>query len=197
MAKSLYENIENAIYDPYVPKYFEIESLEKELERTFDLCNGCRMCFKYCPSFPSLFKAMDNVDADAKLLTAEDKTKVVEECFQCKICYVVCPYTEDEGHPFKIDFPSLMRRAKILAFGNKNLSYSKKSFKEKLFGNPDLLGMLSSGWKSIFVNRVMKNNFHRVLLQKLIGIHKNKLMPSFAYRTFKSWFKSRAKKIKS
>ena len=186
MTKSLYENIDNAIYDPYHSKYHDTASLSKELERTFDLCNGCRMCFKYCPSFPSLFEAMDRNDANANLLTEEDKVKIIGECFQCKICYVVCPYTEKEQHPFKIDFPSLILRAKIVR--NK-----KQGIREKLLGNPDLLASLTKGWLKKIANASIQNNFHRQLLHKVLGIHKKKLLPLFSNTSFQNWFKKTKK----
>ena len=34
-------------------------ALEKELERVFDICHGCRRCFSLCNSFPTLFDAID------------------------------------------------------------------------------------------------------------------------------------------
>ena len=178
-----YENTGNAVYDPYDPKYQSTDSLENELNRTFDLCNSCRMCFKYCPSFPSLFEAMDRVDANVLALTGKDKAKVVSECYQCRTCYVVCPYTETDKHPYKINFPALMLRAKILTARKKGVG-----FRERILGNPDALGRLNSGWFSGLLNRAMQNNLHRSLMHASIGIHKKKLMPAFHRVTFARWF---------
>ena len=184
MSNISYEDTSNAVYDPYDPRYQDTRSLEKELERTFDLCNSCRMCFKYCPSFPSLFEAMDRTDADASALTDKDKAKVVGECYQCRICYVVCPYTETDKHPYKIDFPALMLRAKISAARKKGIR-----FRERLLGDPDLLGRLNSGWLSGIVNRVMKSSLHRSLMHAGLGIHKKKFMPLFYKVSFTRWFR--------
>ena len=184
-----YKDIGNAIYDPYNPKYQDTASLEAELNRTFDLCNSCRLCFKLCPSFPSLFEAMDHTDADVLALTDKDKTKVVEECFQCRICYVVCPYTEADKHHYQIDFPALMLRAKILAARKKGIG-----IREKILGNPDILGRLHSGWLSVLVNRTMKSKIARFLMHIALGIHKKKLLPSFHRTSFASWFQKNRKK---
>ena len=46
-------------YDPSDKKYWDEKELEKEIERTFEICHGCRMCFKYCDSFPTLFNFID------------------------------------------------------------------------------------------------------------------------------------------
>ena len=44
----------------------------------------------------------------------EVRDQVVDECFQCKLCYTTCPYTAAEGHEFKLDFPRLMLRANAI-----------------------------------------------------------------------------------
>src|SRR5258708_21300551 len=41
------------------PKFYDTRALEKELERVFDICHGCRRCFSLCNAFPTLFDAVD------------------------------------------------------------------------------------------------------------------------------------------
>ncbi|MFN3246855.1 MAG: 4Fe-4S dicluster domain-containing protein, partial [Leptonema sp. (in: bacteria)] len=102
-------NTENAIYDPKNPKYWDKSSLEQELLRTFDICHGCRMCFNYCYSFPTLFKALDSyANGDVTKIIEEDKNKIIEECYHCKLCYVNCPYTDKDNHVFNLNFAALM-----------------------------------------------------------------------------------------
>ena len=50
----------NTVYDITDPNYWNSDSLNKELDRVFDVCIGCRLCFNLCPSFPALFDAVDN-----------------------------------------------------------------------------------------------------------------------------------------
>ena len=45
------------MYDIDDPLYFDDAAIDAELRRVFDVCHTCRMCFNYCPSFPSLFDA--------------------------------------------------------------------------------------------------------------------------------------------
>ncbi len=52
-------------YDIKDPLYWDKASFDQEVERVFDVCIGCRLCFNLCPSFPSLFDAIDAV-GDAK-----------------------------------------------------------------------------------------------------------------------------------
>ncbi|HJW08102.1 MAG TPA: hypothetical protein VJ483_00610, partial [Holophagaceae bacterium] len=47
------------VYDPSDARYWDEALLKEEVERAFEICHGCRMCFKYCDSFPNLFKAID------------------------------------------------------------------------------------------------------------------------------------------
>ena len=37
---------EDLSYDPGEERYWERGSLRSELDRVFDICHGCRMCFK-------------------------------------------------------------------------------------------------------------------------------------------------------
>ena len=80
-------------YDPKHPKYFDEADVRKEMTRVFDVCHGCRLCFKFCTSFPTLFEMIDHHDDhDAGRLTPAQQDQVVDECFQCKLCYLNCPY---------------------------------------------------------------------------------------------------------
>ncbi len=42
-------------------------------------------------------------------MTAGEQDEVVDECYQCKLCFVKCPYVPP--HEWKLDFPRLMMRA--------------------------------------------------------------------------------------
>ena len=42
------------------PWFWDEAALEKEMERVFDVCHGCRRCFNLCDSFPRLFDLIDN-----------------------------------------------------------------------------------------------------------------------------------------
>ena len=85
-------------YNPNEPKYWDRAALEGEIERVFDICQGCRLCFNLCPSFPELFGAIDIFDGDVRALSAAQKKRVVDLCYGCKLCEVRCPYTPHDGH---------------------------------------------------------------------------------------------------
>ena len=41
--------------------------------------------------------------------------RVIDLCYGCRLCEIKCPYTPRDGHPFQLDFPRLMMRARSSA----------------------------------------------------------------------------------
>lgn len=166
------------------PNYFDDPSIQTELRRVFDVCHGCRMCFNYCPSFPSLFDAIDQHEekgeGEVAALTVKEMDEVVDLCYQCKLCYVKCPYTPP--HKFAIDFPRLMFRSKLARVRKEGVA-----FRERVLGDPDRLGRLSTGPIARFVNWANRQPMVRVLAEKALGIHRKRLLPRFARVTFAKW----------
>src|SRR5262245_38735137 len=100
---------------PEDPRYLDPRDLEAELKRTFQICHECRMCVGYCGSFPSLFDRIDRDIESGKAVGAEalddaDIRAVSDACWQCKLCYIKCPYTADEGAKELLDYPRVMAR---------------------------------------------------------------------------------------
>ncbi|MES1254251.1 MAG: heterodisulfide reductase-related iron-sulfur binding cluster, partial [Acidobacteriota bacterium] len=165
---------------PNDPKFWDRAELDKEVHRTFDLCNGCRMCFKYCQSFPTLFDAVDRA-GDVRLLPMAKVDQVVDECFQCKLCYTTCPYTEKEGHEFKLDFPRLVMRANAIRRRERGIP-----FREQVLADPDRIGSLATKTPAL-ANWANQQPVHRILMEKVLGVHRDKLLPSFESPTFEEW----------
>ena len=70
-----HSDVKNTVYDITEPLYWNKKSLNNELDRVYDICIGCRLCFNLCPSFPSLFNAIDNA-GDLKRNQAEEQGRV-------------------------------------------------------------------------------------------------------------------------
>ncbi|HEV8434951.1 MAG TPA: 4Fe-4S dicluster domain-containing protein [Thermoanaerobaculia bacterium] len=172
------------MYEITDPSYFDSASIDAELRRVFDVCHGCRMCFNYCPSFPSLFDAIDRHEekgeGEVAALTAKEIDEVVDLCFQCKLCYVKCPYTPP--HKFAIDLPRLLFRAKLAKVRKEGVK-----FRERILGDPDRLGRMSTGPLASFVNWANRQPVVRALTEKALGIHRKRLLPRFARVTFAKW----------
>ncbi len=175
---------EGLTYDPSEPKYWDPGMLDKEVLRAFEICNGCRMCFKYCDSFPDMFRLLDGPrDGDVRKLTGADKDQVMDACFQCKLCEVQCPYTPRDGHEFQLDFPKLVHRFKAVRAKREGVG-----LRDRLLGNPDAAGRMARA--SLGLANVMNRvGLHRWFLEKVAGIHRKKLLPEFAATTFERWAK--------
>jgi Fe-S oxidoreductase len=170
-------------YNPNESKYWDSQAMAKEIERTFELCHSCRMCFKYCQSFPTLFDAVDS-HGDVRDLPESVTRQVVDECFQCKLCYTQCPYTEAEDHEFKLDFPRLMMRAKAIRRRREGLP-----LRERMLADPDALGRFGSRtWRLANWANTFRPN--RIVMELVAGIHRDKLLPRFESPSFDRWFRS-------
>jgi len=176
-----YTPTDGLTYDPEEPRYWEPEALQKEISRTFEICHGCRMCFKFCDSFPSLFDFIDKNGGDVRRLTAAQTETVFDECFQCKLCEVQCPYTVRDNHEYQLDFPRLVHRWEAQRARRDGVP-----FRRRILGDPDGAGRMaraSFGMANV-MNRV---GLHRWFMEKFLGVHRDKLLPDFAARTFESW----------
>jgi len=175
-------------YDPTDPRYFDAKNLREEVERVSSVCADCRLCVRYCGSFPKLFDAIDDycteekyAEVDSKKLKAKDVSEVVDLCFQCKLCYIKCPYTPGD-HEWAIDFPRLMARAKAQQVKTRGVPLG-----DKLLGNPDLVGKIGTS-TSALANWANESKIHRQFMQSLLGIHKDKKLPPFASKTLEAQF---------
>ncbi len=172
-------------YNATEPRYWDRAGLDREIDRTFDICHGCRLCFNLCPSFPALFDAVDRTgaheEADVRNLSAAEKQRVVDLCYLCKMCELRCPYTPRDGHEFQLDFPRLMQRAKAVT-----ATESGVRLRDRMLGNPDRLGKLGSLVPGL-ANFGCRNRMQRAIMEKLLGIHRGKKLPEFAGETFDRW----------
>lgn len=178
---------ESLSYDYNEEIYWDKTALRDEINRTFEICNSCRLCFKYCDSFPKLFGFLDKNDIKVTELSDEQIDDVDKSCFQCKVCYFKCPYTEADKHEFKLDFPKLLLRYRAQKVKEKNLDFS-----DKLLRNPDLTGKIGT-LAAPLSNWANNNLMNRKLMEKTIGIHHKKDLPQFCSQTFQTWFSKNAK----
>src|SRR5512140_3415511 len=169
-------------YDPSDARYWDEAALDAEVQRAFEICHGCRMCFKYCDSFPTLFQRLDQqYDGDVHRLQPDDVRAVMDGCFQCKLCEVQCPYTPRDGHAFQLDFPKLVHRWRGVQTRGK-----PRTLRQRVLNDPDgagRLARLSLGMANV-ANRTRPL---RVLMEKAVGIHRDKLLPEFAAEPFDAW----------
>lgn len=177
-----YRPTDGLSYDPEEPRYWDAALLQKEIARVFELCHGCRMCFKYCDSFPTLFRLLDeHHGGDVRRLTAPETAEVMGACFQCKLCEVQCPYTSRDGHEYQVDFPRLVHRYRALRARGEGVPW-----RERLLANPDGAGRAARASLGL-ANAINRVRAHRWLMEKALGVHRAKRLPPFAPSTFERW----------
>jgi Fe-S oxidoreductase len=206
-------------YDLDDPSFWSPADLDHELRRVFSICNGCRLCYNLCPSFPALLNRVDALDphrhdAEGGLLSKDapiaeedaaralagvkvptenpverlapaDVQQVVDLCYNCKLCYSICPYVPP--HEFAVDFPRLMLRAKGVTAKQHGVT-----MQDKFLGATDLLGSAMTAAPGI-ANWVQHNAFNRLLMEKTVGIHRERNLPDWAQETFDRWWARREK----
>jgi glycerol-3-phosphate dehydrogenase subunit C len=176
-------------WNPNDARYWDARDLEGELRRTFQVCHECRMCVTYCGSFPILFEAIDR-DVDrgasegAEQIGAATMREVSDHCWQCKLCYIKCPYTADEGAHELLDFPRLMAREKANRARREGVPLV-----DRILGEPQLIGALGVGPKARVANLVNANRLVRKVAEKVTGISAEFPLPPIASESFSSWFR--------
>ncbi len=203
------------------PLFWDRAHADKEIERVFEICNGCRLCFNLCPSFDVMFKRIDALDPHASeaegkhldashaqgmieeteaksllakvevstdnpvhLLAQADKDRIVGLCYECKLCYPKCPYVPP--HEFAVDFPKLILRYKAIDAKEHGIG-----LREKFLGATDLNGTLMTKIAPI-ANAAAHNSFNRMLMEKTLGIAKDRQLPDYADQSFETWWSRRA-----
>src|SRR5271170_3969129 len=120
------------------PSFYDQAALEQELGRVFDICHGCRRCFNLCQAFPTLFDAID-ATPEGELAGVERTVywQVSEHCYLCDMCYMTkCPYVPP--HPWNVDFPHLMLRAKAVKASKGELTLG-----ERILSSTDAVGRIA------------------------------------------------------
>lgn len=165
------------------PEFYSQESVFKELERVFNICHGCRRCVSLCNTFPRLFDLIDEgptgeVDGVGKQRYGE----VVDQCYLCDLCYMTkCPYVPP--HPWNVDFPHLMLRAKAVQFKKG----TPTAFRDKALSSTDRNGRLATIPVVVqFVNAGARSRALRALGEKIIGVDKDAWLPEFTSNKFRS-----------
>jgi Fe-S oxidoreductase len=173
--------------DWHSPEFYDENSLFGEMERIFDICAGCRRCFSLCNAFPTLFDAVDETDSmEAGDVDRKVYWQVVDHCYLCDMCYMSkCPYVPP--HPWNVDFPHTMLRAKAVKRKNRGAS-----FRDKTLTSTDKMGQFAGiPIVAEAVNTVNGNRAARTVLQKTFGVHRDAMLPKFHGKPLRKRLKDR------
>ena len=161
------------------PDFYDEAALTRELDRVFDICHGCRRCFSLCNAFPTLFDAIDETPTGE--LEAVDKKvywDVVDHCYLCDMCFMTkCPYVPP--HPWNVDFPHLMLRAKAVKARKKGVR-----MRDKVLASTDAVGRIAGIPVVVeIVNAANRSQLGRAMLEKTLGVHREAPVPTYHSRT--------------
>jgi len=161
------------------PEFYDQASLDKELERVFDICHGCRRCFSLCNAFPTLFDAID--ESPTLELDGVEKQKfgeVVDHCYLCDMCYMTkCPYVPP--HPWNLDFPHLMLRAKAVKHRQGGVRT-----RDRILSATDTVGRIAGIPVLVeAVNAANRSSLGRKLLEKTLGVATDAPVPDYHSNT--------------
>jgi len=169
------------------PAFYDEAALTKELERVFDICHGCRRCFSLCNSFPTLFDAVD--ESSTGEVDGVDKKvfwQVVEHCYLCDMCFMTkCPYVPP--HPWNVDFPHLMLRAKAVHARKEGIG-----LRNKVLASTDKVGAIAGIPVVVeVVNAVNRSAAGRALLEKTLGVDRTAPIPKYYSNTARKRLRKR------
>ncbi len=161
--------------------FYDEEQVQAEMHRVFDVCHGCRRCVNLCTAFPTLFDLIDEgKTGELDGVDRNDFKKVVDKCYLCDMCYMSkCPYVPP--HPWNIDFPHLMLRAKAVKFKK-----GGATLRDRILTSTDAVGKLASIPVVVqLVNAVNKSPPARAAMQSVLGVHKDRILPEYASDRFR------------
>src|SRR5579875_2837160 len=159
------------------PSFWDQAALDAELERVFNICHGCRRCVSLCHAFPTLFDLIDqSASMEIDGVDKADYGKVVEQCYLCDLCYQTkCPYVPP--HPWNVDFPHLMLRAKAVEFRD-----GGAGFASKLLSSTTRVGRIASiPVVAETVNALNRSKPARRLLDKTLRVHPDAEVPAYKH----------------
>ncbi|HTR09701.1 MAG TPA: heterodisulfide reductase-related iron-sulfur binding cluster [Paraburkholderia sp.] len=162
--------------------FYDQAQLDTELARVFDICAGCRRCVSLCGAFPALFDLVDETDTgEAHDVDKASYGKVVDQCYLCDLCYMTkCPYVPP--HPWNVDFPHLMLRAKAVQYRNGNVK-----LRDRVLSNTDALGQLAGiPVVTQTVNAVNHTKAMRGAMEDMLGVDRKAWLPDFAAHKFRN-----------
>ncbi len=174
-----------------LPSAWRLRWAGGEVEHQCQDCNGCGACRtedssqRMCPLFRVRREEAATPRAKANLLrslldggfpphrlTADDVRQVADLCINCKMCALECP-----AH---VQIPKLMLEAKALHTAEHGLGRS-----DWVLARTEGFAAIGSAF-ALIVNAALQSRTMRILLQKFLGLARNRRLPTFAPRSFMS-----------
>ena len=172
-------------------------STDQGFDRAVEMCNGAGICRKktegtMCPSFmvtreeehstrgrANLLRAAMSGQLPAAELTGERLYAAMDLCIECKACKAECPSSVDMA---KIKFEYLARYYEA----------NPVPRRVRFFADIARASRAASGWRAPLVNSLLGAAPVRWLLERVLGVSRQRTLPRFAALPFTRWFAARA-----
>lgn len=179
---------------PVPEKFPELIDLQlnwtpQELQTEAARCNGCGSCrrqdsgSRMCPVFrvepleeasprakANLFRGLLSGAIHPNELSSEETKKLADTCFNCKQCQLDCPSS--------VNIPQMAIEAKAAYVSAKGLDHT-----DWILSRAHSFGAFGSTL-SMAANWAINNTTARWVMEKLMGIHRNRKLPLFSRRSF-------------
>lgn len=156
-------------------------SAEDRLRSEINKCRNCGTCRTLlnfsCLVFPEMFRMVDEERKTRKKISTDQLIHLINLCNFCAQC------------------PCLDIREAIM---NAKTEYMEKyglGFKIRVIENVERIGKLGGAIPS-FTNLLLGNRVTRWLMEKTIGIHRNRKIPNFPKANVSAWLRKRNKNIR-
>jgi len=155
-------------------------SAEDRLRYEIIKCRRCEACKDLlhlsCVVFSEMFSLVDAAWKTDEEITTGQLRHLVGLCNFCAAC------------------PCLDIRAAIMEAKTEYAGRYGLGFKIRAIENMDRIGKLGGAIPPVS-NFLLQNNLTKPLVKKVVGIHKDRKIPSFASEDFGKWFRSKKKSI--
>jgi len=157
-------------------------SIWEQVQNSADLCVKCNICTSFCPvaNVTDKFPGPKFVGPQAQRFRNPHEISVddsLDYCSGCGVCTMVCP------HGVKVMEMNAKARYKLYD--------TKKSIplRNRLLGRSELIGWLGSPFAPI-ANTTLKLKPLRILVEAVMGVHRDAPMPPFSLETFRGWYRA-------
>jgi glycerol-3-phosphate dehydrogenase subunit C len=151
-----------------------------EEEHSVEACTKCTACNTVCPVARSteIFRGPKFLGPESERYRDQHETTVtagLDLCSGCKLCEVTCPS--------QVSIQEYIRRAQ-----NKGAREKGRTLRDWLLGHTRLLSRFGS-LTAPLANFGNRNPLFRLLMERVVGIHRQRPLPKYQWLTFESWFK--------
>jgi glycerol-3-phosphate dehydrogenase subunit C len=158
-----------------------------EEQAPVEACTKCTACNTVCPVARNteIFRGPKYLGPESERYRDQHEASVtagLDLCSGCKLCEVTCPS--------QVTIQEYIRRAQ-----NKGAGENGRTLRDWVLGHTRLLSSFGS-MTAPLANFGNGNPLVRLVMEKVIGIHRKRPLPRYQWLTFERWFRRHAKEAR-